>query len=170
MIKFSFFLLLVIGCSIQQPIKIESTTIKVCNIFNDTSEIYLNEKPTILVFIKEPSCSGCKENLAIFLNKQGNKYNQYIITGKSESILNKKSYNLYLGQRFKKSIGTFYSLSPQSQKIEINSIEYNFNSKKNPFVLSISKGGLKIEAFNYEDIFEDVYIKETFKIQIRQLK
>lgn len=148
----------------------QTNTLQVCNLFNDTVEQKLEGKVAILVFIKEPSCTGCKDYLAVFLNKLGKKYSQYIVLHKSESVLDKKTYNIYLNKKFKKSLGTYYSLTPQSLKVMIDNKEYNFNTKKTPFVVVISEMGNKIDTYKYDDIFEEVFVKDSFIDSIKKYK
>jgi len=76
MIKKCFILFIAysLGCSSQKRIvSVINSHLQVGNLFNDTKKLELGHV-SVLVFIKEPSCTGCKENLAIYLNKLGKKY------------------------------------------------------------------------------------------------
>lgn len=141
--------------------------IQVCNIYNDSLLVTLPEKVTILTFIREPSCTGCKENLAIYLNGLGRKFNKCIILGKSESVLHKKSYNLYLEEKFKKNFQIYYSLSMSDLEFKLNESEYNFDYRKNPFVVVISDYGKQVDVYEYDKIFNNVFIKQSFKDSIK---
>lgn len=170
MTKLSFILafFLLVACGARKNNGLSSNTqIQVCNIFNDTTNVELDGKVSILVFIKEPSCTGCKEYLAEYLNTLSMKYRQYIILGKSDNVLSKKSYNNYLALRFKKSSGTYYSLSGHNLVIKIDSKEYSFNTVKNPFVAVISNKGKAIDTYDYQEIFRNVFVKESFKKTIK---
>jgi hypothetical protein len=161
-IAFSF------GCSIpKNKATSKKPQLQVCNIFNDTTQLIL-DKITILIFIKEPSCTGCKENLAEYLNKLGKKYRQYVILGKSENLLDKKIYNRYLELRFKNLLGTYFSLSNQNLTFKINQNEFVFNTLKNPFVMVISNSGKTVVTYDYQEVFTDIFIRDSFKKDINK--
>jgi hypothetical protein len=169
-ISLIIFIVSLCGCSIQKSKKPtdDIPIIQACNLYNDTVNFPIKNKVTILVFINEPTCTGCKENLAKYLNTLSKKYNQYIILGKSESILDKKGYSKYLDFRFKKSSGTYYSLINKNLSIKVNNKEYSFSTSKNPFTMVITDNGKTIDVYEYQDIFENIFIKKTFKQSIKK--
>ncbi|MCC6720639.1 MAG: hypothetical protein IT243_00425 [Bacteroidia bacterium] len=141
--------------------------LQVCDIYNDTTDLMI-DRTTILIFIKEPSCTGCKETLAEYLNKLGKKYRQYVILGKSENLLDKKIYNRYLELRFTKLLGTYFSLSYQNLTFKINQKEFVFKTMKSPFLMVISNRGKTVVTYEYQDVFIDIFIRDSFKKAIKK--
>lgn len=168
--KYLFLLLIILSnCgTIKTSDELKKNYLKASNLFNETVELELKNKITIITFIDEPSCTGCKEYLAKFLNTLGKKYNQYIILKKSNNVLNKKSYNLYLQNRFKLNSGTYYSLNKEKLSIEINDKKHEFNYQKNPFVAVITTKSSKVDMYDYHTIFENVFVKKSFIKSIKK--
>lgn len=162
--KYAFLALIsLLGCnSLKKTNNFYQNYLVVCDLFNDSTTIQLDKKITILTFIDEPSCTGCKEYLAKYLNTLSKKYDQYIILKKSNNILNKKSYNLYLQNRFKINSGTYYSLDEDKLSIEFNGKKHEFNQRKNPFVAVITPKNKEINVYDYNAIFENVFVKKSF--------
>ncbi len=162
-----FFIIVSISCKSYRNLNNTGQILQANDLFNDSTYINLDNKVTIITLIKEPCCTGCKEYLAKYLNSLSKKYKQFIILSKSEDILYKKSYQLFLSVRFKKNSGTYYSLSNNNISFKLNSKTYTFDAIQNPIVLVLSKKDKMVDKYNYQDIFNNVFIKESFKNSIK---
>ncbi len=53
-------------------------------------------------------------------------------------------------------------MSENNITISVNHKDYIFYKSQNPFVMVISEMGNSIGMYNYQDIFENVFVKESF--------
>ncbi len=132
----------------------------VINAIGDTAILFENEvKETFYVFIIEPSCNGCKDNLAKFLNK---KKNLIIITNYYTYIEDRKISQKYF-------LGVFpnakhiYFLPAKDKPFNI----LNLNSKKMPCMIYYTPKTKLYSLFHYDDIFEETYIKKNFNYLLK---
>ncbi|MDB4161153.1 hypothetical protein N9772_02155 [Bacteroidia bacterium] len=52
-------------------------------------------------------------------------------------------------------------------EFKLNESEYNFDYRKNPFVVVISDYGKQVDVYEYDKIFNNVFIKQSFKDSIK---
>lgn len=132
----------------------------VINSVGDSVYLFKNDtKETIYVFSIEPSCIGCKDNLAKFLK---NKTNVVIITNYYYYIEDRKVSQLYFSGVFSNA-KQFYFLSNKDQLLT----NLNLSINKMPCIIWYSNKTKLYSVFNYHDIFEGTTIKKTFKNRIR---
>ncbi len=54
-------------------------------------------------------------------------------------------------------------MSESSITIRLNHKDYIFDTRINPFVMVISEKGSSVDIYNYQEVFENVFVKESFK-------
>jgi hypothetical protein len=133
----------------------------VINSIGDTSFLFRNDtKEVFYVFILEPSCTGCKDNLAKILIK---KKNLVIVTNYLPYIEDRKISQKYYSGVFP-NVKEIYFLPSKNQQLNIQ----NLNSKKMPCMIWYSSKTKLYSLFSYDDIFENTAIRKSFKNELKE--
>jgi thioredoxin-related protein len=155
------FFLVFTSCFVKNSRKSTShTTISATDIYQDSIS-YQIKKKTMVVLFKEPSCTGCKENLAIFANKNHRKLDVVFLLEQPTFMVSSKTEATVLRNKYLNTSQILYSTDDKFLTAKVNDTTISNKSFKFPQVVIVSKQG-EIQYFDYDDLFEEVYLSKYF--------
>lgn len=137
-----------------------TTTLTFYDISKDTVLISA-KKPQLFIVMKEPSCTGCKENLIKYIdNNLTSKYKVSFLIISSQNISNKRIYQSNLEISSKKPKKILYSLDDKNAVFLFQNQKQEMISSGYPFVITVI--GNQLNCYTYNQIFNEMDLKKSF--------
>lgn len=166
-IHFWVFLLVFNSCIIKNSRDTVSwNIISATNIYQDSIS-YPIKKKTMVVLFKEPSCTGCKENLAVFANKNHRKLDVVFLLEHPKFILSSKTQATVLRNQYLNTSQILYSTDDKFLTAKVNEEVISNKSFKFPQLVIVTKQG-EIQYFDYDDLFEDTNLSKQFLLAVKK--
>lgn len=166
-IHFWVFLLVFNSCIIKNSRDTVSwNIISATNIYQDSIS-YPIKKKTMVVLFKEASCTGCKENLAVFANKNHRKLDVVFLLEDPKFILSSKTQATVLTNQYLNTSQILYSTDDKFLTAKVNEITISNKSFKFPQVVIVTKQG-EMQYFDYDDLFEDINLSKQFLLAVKK--